>query len=328
MMPIRTILVLVLAAAGWLGQDTPKPASATSPTLESARKRWERFSPEEKARARTRYERFLAMTEEEREQLVESARQLHERSERVQKELGQTDGERLATMEPAKRRELVHEIVAEESRAVGARIRGQFPESWLARLENATQEERARAFLEFRVHQRDRVARYAIGELGRHLALPAEEIRRLQELPGNERCDAVLDLRKRLSAQEVDESGLPPGLTREQWDAWLALPPEQFFDTFQRYRESRIFAQGKREAVRALFEAARPHPERVLALADLPADERRAKLTAERRERCVHALRDGNLLAAEEIEALTRSSDAEFFLAVRRVLRSAGSPKR
>ena len=102
MMPIRTILVLVLAAAGWLGQDTPKSASATSPTIESARKRWERFSPEEKARARTRYERFLAMTEEEREQLVESARQLHERSERVQKELGQKDGERLATMEPAK----------------------------------------------------------------------------------------------------------------------------------------------------------------------------------------------------------------------------------
>jgi hypothetical protein len=351
---VRTLLASLVVLTALLGpvasrtQDASKETTKSSPTLDSARARWERFTPEEKERARARYERFLAMTEEEREQLVESARRLRERSDRVSSQLGAPGskaGEKLATMDPEKRRTIVHEIVTDESRAVGARIRNQFPEDWLKRLENAKPQDRARYFRQFRIQQRNRVARYAIGELGKRLALPKAEIVRLQELPGEERCAAVLDLRKKLSTQEVGESGLPPGITREQWDTWLALPPEEFFDVFQRYRESRVFAGQKREPspttppapgnaahreasepLRALADALRTHPDEVLALSDLSPADRRAKINADRRQRCLRALRDGHLLPEPEIETLQGQPDAEFFASVRRVLWKPAKP--
>jgi hypothetical protein len=337
--PVRTLLVLLLALSTLLGpaapraQETGKEPAKTSPTLESARARWERFTPAEKERARARYERFLAMSEEEREQLVESARRLRERADRVSSQLAEKEGDKLAKMDPEKRHALVRELVADESRAVGARIRGQFPEDWLKRLENAKPQDRARFFRQFRIKQRDRVARYAIGELGKRLELAPEEIARMQELPGEDRCEAALDLRKRLEAQEVHASGLPPGITQTQWDAWLALPPEEFFEVFQRYRESRIFARAKQgparestQALHALYEASRPHPEQVLALSDLPPAERHAKVVAERRRRCIQALRDGRLLPQAELDALDGKSDAEVFGTVHRVLWQSAKP--
>ncbi len=354
MIRVRTLLAALVVMTALIGpvesrtQGATKEPSKSSPTLDSARARWERFTPAEKERARARYEHFLAMTEEEREQLVESARRLRERSDRVSSQLaapGSKAGEKLATLDPEKRRAIVHEIVTDESRAVGARIRNQFPEDWLKRLENANPQERARCFREFRIQQRNRVARYAIGELGKRLGLAKAEILRLQELPGEERCAVVLDLRKKLSTQEVDESGLPPGITREQWDAWLALPPEEFFDVFQRYRESRIYAQQKREAsstappvsgkaahretaeaLRNLSEAVRTHPDEVLALSDLSPADRRAKINADRRQRCLRALRDGHLLSEPEIEALEKRPDAEFFAEVRRLVWKPAKP--
>jgi len=328
----RTVLVAILASLTFSGQDSaPAPtaaAGADSPTLASARARWERFTPEQKERARARYERFLAMSEEEREQLVESARRLREREDRILRELEAKNDPRLSSLDVEKRRALVREIVADESRAAGARIRGELPENLLQRLETAKPEERARFFREFRIQQRDRVARYAIGVLGKELALEEAEIHRLQALPGAERSAAVLDLRKRLSEKDVRISGLPPGITQEQWDAWLELPPEEFFVVLQRYRESRIaehdhlegHLEGRRESLAALAEAVRPRAEDVLALADLAPAERFARIQSQRRERCRIVLESGKLVPADELAALERMSDAEFFRTVRRLL--------
>jgi len=319
---VRTFIVALLAAVSILGRGA---SVQESPTLASARARWERFTPEQKERARDRYERFLAMSEEEREQLVESARRLRERSDRVQRELEEKRDPRLASLDAEGRRALVREIVEDESRALGARIRGELPENLLARLESAKPEERARFFRDFRVQQRDRVARFAIGVLGKELALPEDEIRRLQSLPGPERCATVLDLRKRLSEKDVRISGLPPGITQEQWDAWLELPPEEFFVVLQRYRESRIAQHGRDQGLRVLADAARPRAEDVLALADLAPGERLAKVHAERRARCTEALEKGKLVSASELAEIERSSDAEFFRAVRRLLWRSGA---
>ncbi len=328
----RTILAALLAIAA------QEPAKDT-PTLQSARARWERFSPEEKERARANYERFIALSEEEREQLVERARRLHVRVDRVQGELMQNAHERLAGMDPEKRRVLVREIVADESREVGARIRGRLPENWLERLEKARPQDRARFLRQFQLQQRDRVARYAIGELGQRLGLPPDEIERMQRLPGEERGQAVLDLRKRLSAHDANESGLLPGITREQWDAWLALPPEEFFEVIQRYRQSRMWhaetarerptpdpRDERNEARRALLEAAQPRFEEALALADLAPVERATRLAEAKRGRCLQAIRKGGLLAAEEIDALEAKGNHEFFEVVRRLLRPPGRP--
>jgi len=323
----RSLLVALLASTTFSGQGSvpvpsaqSAPAASDSPTIASARARWERFTPEQKERARARYERFLAMSEEEREQLVESARRLREREDRLLRELEAKNDPRLSSLDVEKRRVLVREIVADESRAAGARIRGELPENLLQRLETAKPEERARFFREFRIQQRDRVARYAIGVLGKELALEEGEIRRLQALPGPERSAAVLDLRKRLSEKDVRISGLPPGISREQWDAWLELPPEEFFVVLQRYRESRIAEHDRREGLAALAEAARPRAEEVLALADLAPAERFARIQSQRRERCTTVLESGKLVPADELAAVERMSDAEFFRCVRRLL--------
>lgn len=320
---VRILFVALMLAALPLPAprlQSPSASVPESPTLASARARWERFTPEQKARARDRYERFLALSEEEREQLVESARRLRERGDRVQRELEEKRDPRLANLGEDSRRALVREIVEDESRALGARIRGELPENLLARLESAKPEERARFFRDFRVQQRDRVARYAIGVLGKELALPESEIRRMQALPGPERGTAVLELRKRLSEKDVRISGLPPGITKEEWDAWLELPPEEFFVVLQRYRESRIEKHGRDQGLRALAEAARPRAEDLLALADLPPGERLARVRSERRARCTEALEKGKLVPATELAELEQKSDAEFFRAVRRLL--------
>lgn len=328
---LRSIAALLLAASACLGLGGSDDRQA--PSLESLRARWERFSPEQKERARARFERYLAMSEEGRQQLALSARALRERVERVQEELEAKAPERVADLEPEKRRTIVREIVAEQSRELGARIRARFPVQWIERIQDAPPEERARLLRQFQLQQRDRIARFAIGELGQRLGMPAQEIARMQALPGQERGQAVLELRQRLSAREASEHGLPPGITPEQWNTWLALSPEEFFEVFQRYWLSRVeslaAARDRVESLRELLEAARPRVEEALALADLAPVERGARLAEAKRARCMQVLREREILTPAELEALAAKSHHEFFERVRQLLRtsarSAGS---
>lgn len=320
---LRTIATLLLAAMAGLGSrgGDDRPA----PTLESLRARWERFSPEQKERARARYEKYLAMSEEERAQLAQSARALRERVERVQGELEAKAPGRVADLDPEKRRAIVREIVAEESRELGASIRARVPAPWIEQIRNAPPEARARLMRQFQKQQRARVARYAIGELGRRLELPAEEIARMQSLPADERGPVVLELRQRLSARDANEHGLPPGITPAEWDTWLALSPEEFFEVFQRYWLTRVesvdASKDRLQSARELLEAARPRVEEALALADLTPAERGARLARSKRERCMRVLRARELLTTSELQALEGKSHDEFFERVRQILR-------
>ena len=300
-------IILACALAFILGGASALPGSGgsqdpPSPTLESLRARWERFTPEQKVRARARYEQYLAMSEEERVQLAASAQALRQRVDRVQEELQASAPARAADLEPEKRRTIAREIVAEQSREIGARIRTQVPGQWIERIRNAPPEERVRLLRQFQIHQRDRVARYAIGELGRRL-----------------------ELRQRLSAREVHGHGLPPGITPEQWEAWLALSPEDFFEEFQRYWWSRVeslAAEKERAgALRELLEAARPRVEEAVALAELTPQERGARMAQAKRARCVRVIRERELLSPAEIEALEAKDNHEFFEGVRKLLR-------
>jgi len=324
------------------GRPGAREGGNQAPTaLESARLRWERFTPEQKERARARYERFLAMSDEEREQLVESARRLKERTDRVQKELEQkaTSAWRSSTR-PAPRPRA--RDVADESRAVGARIRGQLPDNLLERLENAKPEERARFFREFRVQQRtaSRATRSACS--GRSSASPARR---------SSACRRSRDrsLRERARAPEAPlgegrpDLRLPPGITREQWDAWLELPPESFFDVLQRYRESRIGAAEKSAASRDKSPGdpdGRAASERRQALeSSSPPRVRAPKTSSRSRTSLRRNVRRGSRRivaraaprccatgssSAGELEALERKSDAEFFRTVRRMLWKSG----
>src|SRR6185369_1434583 len=107
-----------------------------------------RLTPEEKLRARERYEKYLALSDSERAELAERAQRLKDSSARVQRELTPEARERLSTLEPEKRRELIGEIVAGEAKENGQRIRGMLPDQVVKRLEAARPEDRARFLLD------------------------------------------------------------------------------------------------------------------------------------------------------------------------------------
>jgi hypothetical protein len=364
---LRLALVLAAiwpagAARAQTSERTPSaPDPRASPTLEAARTRWERLTPAEQARARERYEKYLALSEEERSELAARAQRIKENGARVQRELSPEVRERLSTLEPAKRHELIKELVEDDAKEKGRRIREMLPDDWLERIESARPEDRARYLAEFKRRQRERVARFAIDQLGRRLALPPGEIDRLKGLPQDERARSVLELKKRLDEREAKEFGLPPGITQSQWDAWEKLPPEEFFEAMQRHVRARTSGGAANEsaattvdrppnarapagerggpndgesaptksaerelALHRLADARRVRPVDLVALAELPRAERATRIEHLRRERCMAAIRDGKLLPPERIDELARASDAKFFEAVRRLL---GPPK-
>jgi hypothetical protein len=326
---LRAFTVVLLAISALVCSGGSLRAQESTPTLEAARQRWERLSPEEKERMRARYEQYRTLPEAERRALAERARRLQEQDKRAQEELPQEVREKIRKLDPEKRREVVKDLVDDAAREKGARIREKLPEAWIERLENAKPEQRAHLLAEFQRKARERVALGAIDKIGRHLHLPAEEVARLKVLPEPERAHAVLELTTKLSKQEAAEFGLPPHMTAEQWDTLQKLPPDRFFEEIvQHWRRQQVAHAeqaaenaGEREkTVAQLAEALRARPEEVVALAEPPGPERQMRLAQIRRERMMHAIRSGKLLAPERIQELERLSEPQFQRAVRELL--------
>lgn len=324
------VAATVLVAGAWaLHRQDPE-----SPTLASARARWERLSPDEKEQMRERYERYRALSEDERRALADRARRMREDREELHRRLPAEAREKLSKLPPEKRREVMHELFENEAREKGARIREKMPESWIERLEKAPPEERARFLNEFQKKARQRVSYMALDKIGAKLELPKEEIERLKALPLEERSQAILDLRKRLSTRDAAQFGLPEGITQDQWDQWQALPPEQFFETMQRYRCEQESRNGRREPTEAekaaqrdqarlwmaLGEALRPRPEDVIQSLDLPSTERRKQAAVRRRDRVLGVLVDHQLVSVERLDELRVMPEREFMEAMKDVL--------
>src|SRR4051812_47818019 len=83
----RTSTAASTSSPARLEAAAPSDTDKHSPTLEAARQRWERLTPEEQLRARERYEKYLALSETERAELAERVQRLKDSSARVQREL-------------------------------------------------------------------------------------------------------------------------------------------------------------------------------------------------------------------------------------------------
>ncbi len=294
-----------------------------SPTLDSARARWERLSPEEQARLQKNYERYRALSEEERRNLADRARVLRDERDRVHDELPPRTRERLQQLDPDTRREVMRDLVEGEVRERGARIREKMPEALVQRLEQARPEDRARFLAEFQRRARERVTLAAIDKIGRKLDLPREETERLKALPGDQRLAEVLELKKRLSERDAQQFGLPEGLTQAQWDEWQTLPPAQFFDRMQRWRRERETERNggvEGQALHELGQAMRPRQDEVLDLAHLSPGERRLTIFQLRRERIIAVLRARHLLTDDKINELARLSEGAFVRSLRELV--------
>lgn len=326
---------LALCASSVLGQS-PVPAPA-QPALDAASERWHALSPEERERLRERYERYRALSAEERAELAARAHHLKETGARLQRELPPVQHERLDRLPPERRREVVRELVEGEARDIAQRIRSKLPDEWVAELERAAPEERLRFLVEFKRQQKGRMAHIALQQLGQRLDLSQAEIELYKALPQPEREAKVLELRKRAAGTNVEEFGLPHGITPEQWDAWQDLPPEAFFqrmtDYLRRRRAERSEAErsadGLRpvdrtprseEALRRLAEAVRLRPDEVIDLADLEPEQRQARIFEATRDRALKIIREKRLLPPDRIQELANAPPPAFFAHVRRIL--------
>lgn len=312
-----------------------------SPTLEKARQRWERLTPDDQARFRDRYERYRALSEEERLVLAERAARLHEAKERLRAEMSDELRAKLAGLDPRRRDAVLNELVQNELRERGARIREKMPAALLERLENTEPAARARFLSDYQQRARERATREAIDKLGAKLGLEARDVAALKDLPGPQRSAKVLELAQKLSLQDVAEFGLPPGLSENEWKAWRALPPGEFVERVQRHRHEHGWRgssrgpddergeprEGPPPMSHALLEALRPRTEDVLSFGNLPAAERRQRLFELRRARVLALLCERGAVDDARLQELSRSTEPELYKALQELFPRRASRK-
>jgi hypothetical protein len=308
--------------------------------LESARARWESLRPEEQALIQERWQRFQSLPEAERRELRARAERVAELRARAQRSLSPELRARVERLPAEQREQVLSELVEGESARIGARLRAALPPEVVQRLEQARPEDRARYFANYQQQQRRRVANYMIERLGQRLALPKEELARMKQLPEEQRTACVLELRQRLAQVEARELGLPPGLAQEQWEAWLALPPEEFFERLADHVRERQLAgaeagigrSGARtaeipgqalarvRALRRLQQAAEADPADLVELAGAAPEVRAERVGERARQRCLRILVEDQLVGPDELERLQRLSGPAFAGAVNELL--------
>lgn len=341
MNPVQRILVPLMLLAAVLGGRAGVPLCAADgqaalqrdgARLERARQRWDALTPAERERMRERWQRFQSLPEEERRELSERAQRVKSLRERVERQVPAPLLERVNRLPDEKREELFAEMLENETARIGAHMRGLLPAEVVQRLEQARPEDRARYFAKFQRQQRERVTRYMIERLGARLALPKDEVGALQALPDEQRAAKVLELRQRLTREESRTLGVPPGLSAEQWNDWLALPPEQFFGLLAEHVRQRqvagleagIARSGARaelvprmalerlRALRQLQEAQRVRPDELVELSELAPAERRARIALRVRQRCLAHLAESALVPAAELALWRELPEADF----------------
>lgn len=327
---VQFAIVLALCAPGARAASQEEALPPAESRTDAATERWRSLSAEEREALRQRYEQYRSLSEDERVELVERARHLKAAGARLERGLSRAQHARLERMPAEQRREVVRELVEGEARDIAQRIRGLVPESWLAELEKAPPDERARFLVEFKRHQQGRMANIALQALGEKQGLSQAQIDDFKALPPAERDAKVLELRERAIAN----GGLPAGLTPKEWDEWRDLPPELFFrrmteHLLERRAKARAAAEDLRpidrtprseEALRRLEDAVRLRPDEVIDLADLPPDARKDRVFQAMRKRAVAIIREKRLLPPDRIQELLGSPPRIFYAEMRKLL--------
>lgn len=339
---------------GWLAlfliatPDSPRLAALDEGTVlaqsgSSARERWEALSPEQRVRLKERYERFQQLDEKERQALRKRAQELKKAENRILNAMSPKARARLMQQPEEQRRQLLTEMVDAERRSKGRRIEVMLPDDLRRELTRATPEERRVGLEKFKLETRERLSLKIVEETARALGHGQKEINRCMQLPMDERMGKVLEYRKQLTAQQVEESGLPLGWTRERWEKLDSLPPREYFAEIMRLRDAGEFstpgrperaeptvADPPQTAGQRLQQLLKVNPQERLDLSHLSPEERTQELDRRRRERAMKMIREEQLITEKQAGILDAMTDGEFFVQVRRVgmeLRRKKRPK-
>ena len=172
--------------------------------------------------------------------------------------------------------------------------------------------------------------------LARSLGYGPEEVRRLEQLPIEDRMKTVMFLRRKLDTKERSVGGTLKAFTTEMWSELEALTPEDYFNEVLRLRhegglkgytpfnqeERRGLLDAKardsdRELIREMRQSLKTRPEEFVDLSGLSQAERKGEIAKRRRQSLVRTIRRFEALAEDEIKALEELSDEEFFLRAR-----------
>jgi len=186
-----------------------------------------------------------------------------------------------------------------------------------------------------------------IRRVGKRLDVPVEEIQRILSLRKGERLRAFLELNVGLTEEELLRTGLPFGITLEQWDEWRMLSAEDFFAAVVRHRETKRRERRAKQASRneskkysepepaklaglvQLLEAVRKRPRDFVELADLQrGSQLRLELGIRKRALCLEAIRLANLLPRDRLTEVQYLGSGAFFGLVRSIIDEAGGSER
>ncbi|HIF41445.1 MAG TPA: DUF3106 domain-containing protein [Planctomycetes bacterium] len=333
-----------LATAAWAGSDQDavrNPDQGTTSSKADLRKRFESLSEEQKQALRQRLERLKKLPAQERQELRAQADQLEDMSRRVYRNLADRDRERLDSLSADKRQDLLREMALAEARDMGRRILRKLPQEERERLEAAEPQERQRLLLELR-HQMDSRIGQTIERMAPELGFSAEQVKKLNNLPSDERRGKFLHMVKRRCTQYVDGKGLPEGLEAERWEEVKQLPPDEFYLALLNLRRkfpglaramnskpgpdsegSARRLSPEMQRVRRAMEAHLDPTER-LELAEKGRVERERELKSRGKKRAMAALAKGGYVMGEDLKRLEALPDEVFFTLVRRFLDSGG----
>ena len=196
--------------------------------LEGLRAKWSRKSEAERELLKERFEELRSMDPDLRAQLRERARGIRA----AQKELlaDAPDGLRqeLNALEADERERRERRYLRERKREWGRHVRKVLPDRFVQELREAPPRERLRMFDRFRQEQRRRKSLKAIMALAEEMDLGPEEVRRLREVPVEERMGSLRRLRRRHLEREA-RGGRLPGITPAEWSRLESLSDEAFF---------------------------------------------------------------------------------------------------
>lgn len=333
-----------LATAAWAdsAQDaTRHPDQKATVGKADQRKRFDSLPEEQKQALRQRLERLKKLPAQERQDLRAQASQLEDMSRRVYRSLADGDRERLDGLPMDKRQDLLSEMALAEVRDMGHRILRKLPQAERERLEAAEPQERQRLLLELR-HQMDLRIGQTIERMAPELGFSAEQVKKLNDLPSNERRGKFLHVIKRRCTQYVDRKGLPEGMHAVRWEKVQQLPPDEFylallnlrreFPGLARALNPKPGADAKENTPRTssdmqrLRRAMEAHldPTERLQLAEKGRVERERELKSRGRKRAMAALDKGRYVTGEDLKRLEALPDEAFFTLVRRFLDSGG----
>lgn len=200
------------------GADAPEHAR-----VEAARSRWERMSPEERERMSRLYSRLRDLSPEERTRMQAQLERMARVRREIEENLPPEFVAKLEKLAPEERREVLREYVGLAIGERAERLRERMPEDFVKKLEGMDPGRRGEMLHDPKAPWREEYADRALGYLGRQLQLPAEEVERIRALPPDAKRDAVFELGRR----EMKRRGPPPGVSKEEFESWTNLPPEE-----------------------------------------------------------------------------------------------------